>query len=517
MKKSLLLSILSLFLLCSSYAETPKAKVTLLKQVAPILIGKNENPVLTIKVNNPSEQEITVNAITLALNGTTNLSDIENIRIYFTGTSEEFNPQILFGKSQQAQPSLVFKGEQTLKPGDNYFWAAISISPKANMQNKINVTCPKIKMTGITATIEGQECCTPSAIGYAVRQKHDDKSDTYRIPGLVKTPKGTLIAVYDIRWKNSGDLQGDIDVGINRSFDNGQTWLPMQKAIDMGEWGGKPNKENGIGDPAILVDEQTGRIWIAALWLNGKGGQTAWYGSKPGMLPEETGQFILAYSDDEGATWSEPINITSQVKSPEWFLCFNGPGMGINKKDGTLVFPAQFKDKDQIPHSTIISSKDHGKTWQMGTGAKPKTTEAQVVELADGKLMLNMRDDRGGSRSVAVTDDFGQTWTEHPTSRKALREPVCQASIIRIKLKDGREALAFFNPDTSKGRTHLSLKLSFDEGNTWNEKYTTLIYEPGSYGYSCLTQLNPETLGVLYEGAGDLYFQQINLNEIVGK
>ena len=343
----------------------------------------------------------------------------------------------------------------------------------------------------------------------------DDQSHTYRIPGLVRTPKGTLIAVYDIRWKNSGDLQGDIDVGVSRSLDNGQTWLPMQKAIDMGEWGGLSETENGIGDPAILVDEQTGRIWVAALWLHGKKGKAAWWASQPGITPQETGQFILAYSDDEGATWSEPINITQQVKKPEWFLCFNGPGMGIMKKDGTLVFPAQFKDKDQVPHSTIIYSKDRGKTWHIGTGAKSKTTESQVVELADGSLMLNMRDDRGGSRSVAVTRDLGQTWEEHVSSRSALPESVCQASIIRVTLKDGRQALAFFNPATTRGRHHMTLKLSFDEGKTWPEKYHTLLYEPGTYGYSCLTQIDPATLGVLYEGTGDLYFQLIDLNKVI--
>lgn len=168
-----------------------------------------------------------------------------------------------------------------------------------------------------------------------------------------------------------------------------------------------------------------------------------------------------------------------------------------------------------MPYSTIVYSKDKGKTWHIGTGAKSNTTEAQVVELADGSLMLNMRDNRGGSRSVAVTKDFGKTWTEHTSSRSALREPVCQASLIRITSQDGRPALAFFNPDSDKNRNNLSLKLSFDEGKTWPEKYCTLVYKPDSFGYSCLTQIDSSTLGVLYEGAGDLYFQRINLEEIL--
>lgn len=348
-----------------------------------------------------------------------------------------------------------------------------------------------------------------------VRKKLDDSCKIYRIPGLVCTPKGTLIAVYDARWNGSRDLQGDIDVAVSRSFDRGVSWQPMQIAMDMGEWGGKPQFENGIGDPAILVDEQTGRIWIAALWAHGKGDKMTWFSSEQGLTPEQTGQFMLTYSDDDGATWSKPFSITSQVKKPEWFLCFNGPGMGITMKNGTLVFPAQFKDKNHIPHSTIVFSADKGRTWQIGTGVKPKTTEAQVVELADGSLMLNARNDNGTGRVVAVSSDMGQTWSEHPSSCGALPEPICQASIIRVKLNDGREALAFFNPNDTKVRKNYTLKLSFDEGATWPQKYHTLVYDREGYGYSCLTQISADMLGVLYEGSGDLLFQQLDLNEIL--
>ena len=174
------------------------------------------------------------------------------------------------------------------------------------------MTCQDLTIEDARVNIEENSSLRPSAIGYAVRQRNDDGSKSYRIPGMVCTPKGTLITVYDIRWNNSADLQEDIDVGVSRSLDGGQTWLPMQKAIDMGEWGGRPQKENGAGDPAILVDPETGRVWVAALWLHGKPNQRAWWASKPGMKPEETGQFVVVYSDDEGATWSEPISITPQ-------------------------------------------------------------------------------------------------------------------------------------------------------------------------------------------------------------
>ena len=293
--------------------------------------------------------------------------------------------------------------------------------------------------------------------GIALRKHNDDGVHTYRIPGLETTNNGTLIAVYDVRRNSEVDLQEDIDVGMNRSTDGGKTWEPMKIIMDMGEWGGLPNRENGVGDPSILVDRQTGTIWVAGLWTHGKPDQRAWNSSGRGLTPEETGQLLLVKSDNDGKTWSEPINITKQVKNEQWQLFLQGPGKGISMKDGTLVFPAQFKNEDKIPFATIIYSKDNGKTWQTGTGAKPETTEAQVIELNDGSLMLNMRDNRNienksetNGRAVMITNNLGKTWFDHPTTNRSLPEPTCMASLIKDKFElNGKlhDLVIFSNPD----------------------------------------------------------------------
>ena len=119
-------------------------------------------------------------------------------------------------------------------------------------------------------------------------------------------------------------------------------------------------------------------------------------------------------------------------------------------------------------------SKDGGNTWKINNHARTNTTEAQVAEIEPGVLMLNMRDNRGGSRAVSVTRDLGKTWTEHASSRKALQEPVCMASLIHVKAEHNilkKDLLLFSNPNTNKGRHHITIKASLDGGLTWPNEH----------------------------------------------
>ena len=372
-------------------------------------------------------------------------------------------------------------------------------------------------------------------IGKIVRAAGQDGADTYRIPGLVTTNEGTLVAVYDIRYNNSKDLQEDIDIGMSRSKDGGRSWEPMKVIMDMGEYGGLPQNLNGVGDPSILYDHITGTLWVAALWMSGSApDRMLWWASQPGMTPQETGQFILVKSTDDGLTWSEPINITPQIKDPAWQLLLQGPGRGITMTDGTIVFPAQFKadtgekalDGGQYTcHSTIVYSRDQGETWHIGSGARSNTTEAQVVQLPDGSLMLNMRDDRNrtdkgatNGRAVAVTSDLGKSWTVHPSSNSALREPNCMASLIAADVRtDGiKERVLFFsNPNDKSARIRMTVKASTDQGLTWPETHQVELFAPSGYGYSCLTMVDENHVGILYEGVKELYFQKIPVADII--
>ena len=400
----------------------------------PIIIGQSKNPVLLIKIYNNQIDQSNLTQIYLTIEDSITLQDVVSLEVFFTADNEVFSSEKAFGTLLNVRNTNVITGIQPLEEGANYFWVTVTLSTKTDLLDKIILDCNKITDSGnntfkpLPHVIVGNR----PAIGF----RGDSAVYNHRIylknPGLVTTNKGTQVTVFDMRHYKPKDAQSDIDIGTSRSTDNGKTWEPIGIAMDMGEFGGLPQDQNGLCDPSILLDKSNNTIWVAALWSHAYDQKRFWTHSQPGMTPEETGQLVLVKSEDDGKTWSSPINITEQIKDPSWYLFLQGPGKGITMKDGTLVFSAQFKDSTEMPFSTIIYSRDHGETWHIGTGAKPNTTESQVVELQDGSLMLNLRDNRGGSRSVYITNDMGKSWTKHPTSRSALPEPVCQASIINF-------------------------------------------------------------------------------------
>jgi len=487
---------------------------TTVQPILPVLVGNGPHPVASIElVTRGNLDPLALEEVVVDLAGTTRVEDFEQVALI---VGEGDAP---FGKAQRPKAGeLVFRGRRELAPGRNVLTIVVTPRATADVDGFVDASCLRLRLADDRA-IEPEVTRPPARqrLGIALRDAGDDEVAVYRIPGLATTNAGTLIAVYDVRWKSWGDLPGDIDVGMSRSTDGGRSWEPMRIVMDMGDdekWRG-----DGIGDPAVLVDRATGAVFVAAVWSHGNRG---WNGSGPGVTPEETGQLMIVRSDDDGVTWSKPHNLTRMLKRPEWCFLLAAPGRGITMHDGTLVFPAQFQlspDEKRMPHSTVIWSKDHGETWHIGTGVKANTTESAVVELEDGTLMLNMRDNRGGARSVYVTDDLGATWTEHPTTRRALPEPVCMASLLHVGRELTGEAdglLLFSNPAVPKPpRRRMTIKASPDLGGTWPATRKLLLDEGRSAGYSCLTMVDEKTVGILYESSrAHLAFQRIPLSEL---
>lgn len=508
----------------------------------PILIERHDNVLCYMRIN--AHEAKVLDNVSVTFGQDVPLEQIKSVKLYYGGTEAiqdrgknrfapveyisahapgktlSVNPSYAIKKSEivPQKNSVLLTGNQNLYPGVNFFWVSIEMKPEASLLTKITA-----EVTGVTA--DGQslpaKCVSaPNVIrrlGVGVRHAGDDGAAAFRIPGLVTTNKGTLLGVYDVRYNSSVDLQEHIDIGLSRSIDGGKTWEKMRLPLAFGEYGGLPAAQNGVGDPSILVDTKTNTIWIVAAWTHGMGNQRAWWSSQQGMDVNHTAQLVLVKSTDDGKTWSEPINITEQVKHPEWYFLLQGPGRGITMEDGTLVFPFQYIGKDRIPNAGIMYSKDRGETWTIHNHARTNTTEAQVAEVVPGTLMLNMRDNRGGSRAVYTTSDLGMTWKEHESSRTALPEPVCMASLISVKAADnvlGKDILIFSNPNTTNARKNITIKISLDGGNTW--AHQLLLDEGENWGYSCLTMVDKETIGILYESSvAHMTFQCIKLKDIV--
>ena len=536
----------SIFYLCLLFiAQTAFAADSLYvrEQQIPILIDRTDNVLLEMRI--PAQKGDVLNNFTLQFGEETNLSDIKSVRLFYSGTEApsregtHFTPVTYVtsytpGKTRAANPSYSVKQDEVTTPaktirlsskqpmvkGPNYFWVSIEMKPETSLLSRVSFTMPEATINNKPAAIEWKgKAEAPRRVGVGVRQAGDDGSAAFRIPGLVTTNNGTLLGVYEIRYNSSVDVKEMVDIGVSRSTDKGQTWEPMQVAMTFGETGGLPHAQNGVGDPSILVDEKTNTIWIVAAWTHGMGNGRAWWNSMPGMTPDETAQLMLVKSEDDGKTWSEPINITSQVKDPSWYFLLQGPGRGITMQDGTLVFPIQFIDATRVPNAGVMYSKDRGKTWHLHNLARTNTTEAQVAEVEPGVLMLNMRDNRGGSRAVAVTKDLGKTWTEHPSSRSALQEPVCMASLIKVDAEDnitGKKLLLFSNPNTTKGRNHITIKASLDGGLTWPAEHQVLLDEAEGWGYTCLSMIDKETVGIFYESSvAHMTFQAVKLTDLI--
>ena len=481
----------------------------------PVLVGLESSSIARLKIDTEGTlNPVSVTTLKFTIPGKENLEALQLTRGGIAVASRIPVPAVA-GQSDITWRFLPVE----LSDGSNVIDVECVLKPGANIDDRVGLAISEVTLSN-GQTFKLQSPMVTQRLGVAVRKGGDDGTHTFRIPGLATTNAGTLIGVYDVRRRNGGDLPGDIDVGMSRSTDGGRTWEPMRVIMDMGDdpqW-----NYDGIGDPAVLVDRSTGTIWVAGTWSHGN---RSWHGSGPGVSPEETGQLMLVRSDDDGVTWSKPINITQQVKKPEWCFILQGPGKGITMRDGTIVFAAQSQDppdQKRLPHSTIIYSKDHGETWQAGTGAFDDTTESQVVEVEPGVLMLNCRYNRKSTRVVMTTRDLGRTWQKHATSERSLIEPgACMASLINVDQELSKDAggwLLFSNPDSLQARERLMIKASNDGGLTWPKQHRLLLDENRSAGYSCMTMIDDQTVGILYEGSqAQMTFQRIPLSDILGK
>jgi len=331
---------------------------------------------------------------------------------------------------------------------------------------------------------------------------------TYRIPALVVTTNGTLLAFCEGRKYSRSDT-GDIDLLLKRSTDGGHTWSPQQVI-----WS---DDCNTCGNPAPVVDRQTGLVWLLMTWNRGTNHESeiTTGGSK------ESRRVFCTHSSDDGKTWAEPSEITAAVKRPEWRWYATGPVNGIQLEHGPqagrLVVPCNHTSAAKtnaasraVSRSHIIYSDDHGRTWQIGGVEEERTNESTLVELVGGRLLHNMRSYRGHQqRATALSLDGGETWGRF-RDEPVLIEPVCQASLFRYSWPqaDGPGQILFCNPASTNKRQNLTVRVSSDEGESWP---SGRVLWSGPAAYSCLALRSDQTILCLFESGQTNPYESIRL------
>ncbi len=347
----------------------------------------------------------------------------------------------------------------------------------------------------------GRSSPVPPPVPVDVFQNGDGLYPNYRIPAILRTePSGALLAFAEGR---QGGDQSENDMVLRRSVDGGASWGPVQLLHDDGR--------NALNNPTVgqvLRGPRAGRVLL--MYQRYPQGTTIW-NAPPGVSGPAVVSVWLTWSDDEGVSWSMPIDITAQVKPPTTARSVNsGPGRLIQLRHGPfagrIVVPFNRYDTDGNWGNYAAFSDDGGVTWQRGQDvprnpARIQGNECQVVERADGSVLLNSRRSLGAAhRKVSISYDGAITWSPLRDDL-GLPDPACMASVFRFTdPADGlRSRILFAGPDSTSSRVQGSIWISYDEGGRWSGPRA---FAPGGYAYSCLTRVDERRFGVLYEANG---------------
>ncbi|MEY4057147.1 MAG: exo-alpha-sialidase [Chitinophagia bacterium] len=351
---------------------------------------------------------------------------------------------------------------------------------------------------------------------------------SFRIPAIIKTFNNDLLAFCEGRVNSSGDF-GDIDIVMKRSTDHGKTWTSISKVVNYDLL--------QAGNPAPVIDNTdpaypNGRIFLFYNTGNnhegeirkGKGVREVWYKT----------------SIDNGFTWSEGVNITTQTHRPnypqvsstynfkeDWRSYANTPGHGLQILEGIyrgrIFIAANHSSGAPLPNfmdynAHAYYSDDHGKSFKLSeTVNVPGSNESTAAEISNNRVMLNARNQSGHikARLAVIGSNGGANWDTSYFDNQ-LPDPVCEGSILNIGTKNKKNILAFSNAADTLRRDNLTLRISFDEGKTWPKRIpidkSSVEGAKDFTAYSDLVKMNNNQIGVLYEKEGYAKIEFIVIN-----
>ena len=440
---------------------------------------------------------VELQSMVLNLEGTTNLEDMKEIKVYSSGSVNAFDERhpetaTLLGILEPASGDLTCNLEGHLVSGTNYLWVVAHVADNATEGNVIDAS-----LKSITTAEETYELTNPSPAGNReiilahtlIYQPGDYNSMNYRIPAVITAKDGSIVAVTDKRKYNEGDLPQDIDIVCNRSTDGGHTWSePYTIALGTGV-------NHGFGDCALA-------------WSNDDNGLIAAFVGGVGLWNSTPSNPIRSYisrSYDNGQTWTEPEDITHFIFGdnciiPEhqtWRASFFGSGNGLRTSTGRIMFVAAIREGSaQSLNNYAVYSDDNGQSWRVSGRASVGGDEAKVTELVDGRILMSIR--HGGNRWYNISEDSGETWQPTTSTWYDITAPACNGDLIRFTSENqghDKNRLLHSVPYGSS-RTNVSVYVSYDEGETWPVRKCIVPY---SSAYSSLCILPDGTIGLYVE------------------
>ena len=437
--------------------------------------------------------------IILNLEGTTDLNDIERIKVYSTGTVNAFDERTLqgatlIGSVAPAAGDFYVPVGGYLYSGMNYLWIVAQVSSQATEGHVVDASLKSIYTDDQTFQIDIPSPAGSREIILAhtlLLQPGDYNSTNYRIPAVITAKDGSIVAVTDKRKYNEGDLPEDIDIVCNRSTDGGHTWSePYTIALGTGV-------NHGFGDCALA-------------WSNDDNGLIAGFVGGPGLwysTPSNPIRTYICKSYDNGQTWTEPEDITDFIFGdnciiPEqrtWRASFFGSGNGLSTSTSRIMFVAAIRENTaQVLYNHAVYSDDNGQTWHVSGRASTSGDEAKVTELVDGRILMSIR--HAGNRWYNISEDGGETWQPTTSTWYDITAPACNGDMIRYtSVNQGHDKNRLLHSvPYGNSRTDVTVYVSYDEGETWPVSKCIVPY---SSAYSSLCVLPDGTIGLYVEEA----------------
>lgn len=472
--------------------------------------GNEAEEILKITYNN-QEDKAKINHIILSTLGTTNLSDIEKIRIYNTGKSNHFDYRNiadyqLIGEAKPKKNDIKIKIKSTLEKGINYLWVTYHISQNSKEGNKVDASLKSITINH--KNIDTDSIGNPNGNREILLKRRlvfapgDYSSKNYRIPAIITANDGSIVVLNDKRKEHPNDLPANIDVVTKRSTDGGFTWSSPTTIME-------GDSTFGYGDP-VIFKTLSGKL--ITLFVGGVG-----FWKSTNLNPM---RMYSSESKDNGITWSPTKDITPQIYGFEttdpirkqWLGAFFSSGQGLTLSNGRIMIPIVVrKDNSKIFDNYIVYSDDEGISWKVSQKAISKGDEAKIVELNNGNILLSSR---AWNRKYSISTDKGETWSSEKSWKELYGDPT-NGDMIRYtstQKGDDKNRLIHSIPHY-KNRSNVTLFLSYDEGISWEAQK---IISPGPSAYSSICILPDGSIGVYVEEDDSkpykLYFLNFSLD-----